>query len=132
MGSFHPKPYGHTAWRQAPPAPPSGSDSAARRGEPLPGGRLVSQGANGVLNSKKSGPSSVGGSPSVCACVCRYIHLCRVCSLKSRRAAPGMDSRGLAVWISLCSSFVVVFIFPAVLRWHIVLILFAFCKYFKH
>ncbi|KAG7240673.1 hypothetical protein INR49_026562 [Caranx melampygus] len=32
LGSFHPKPYGHTAWRRAPPVPPSSSDSAARQG----------------------------------------------------------------------------------------------------
>lgn len=96
LGSFHPKPYGHTAWQRAPPVSPSGLDSAAPQAEPLQGWQLLGQGAAGVRNSKKSGPSSVVGSLCVCVkCVwvCRHVHsFAHLLPEKSYWTTVGMDS----------------------------------------
>ncbi|TNN71880.1 hypothetical protein EYF80_017887 [Liparis tanakae] len=91
-GSFHPKPYGHTAWQRAPPVPPRGSDSAAPQAAPLRGG-----GDRYVGELPRTNPALFPARPG-------SAHKCLVCLLvdiaatSSRRRGPECTLNATADW----------------------------------
>ena len=146
LGSFHPKPYGHTAWQRAPTVPPSGSDSARTTGR-------ATAGMTGSCRGTPDIRALLCGWITVCVCVCvsvcvssvwvcRHVHSLRFAHLLSEKTHIRADLEasqccGVALWLALllfCVPFVFLYIY--IYFWehrrHIILLSFRPCKYFKH
>lgn len=116
------------------PVPPSESDSAVRRAEPMPGRAAVKSGSCQGLQLKKKNqgpPLWVDHCLRVSVSLQSFVYNLRMCSLNTEQHL-GSISRVWTCFTEELQCSLCFFFFLAVHCWHIILVLFRICKYFKH